>query len=149
MARAGAQVTATEINPAAFRYLLENAVLNGVSEHVDAYLEDCRVLADRISADRVVMGYYGYGTAGEDSEKSETRENEAHEFLEAALTALDSGGVLHYHEATPEPELWDRPVERLEAAVDAAGRTGSVLERRQIKSHSAGVQHVVVDMRVE
>lgn len=153
MARAGAQVTATEINPTAFRYLLENTMLNEVSEQVEAYLEDCRVVADGLAVDRVIMGYYG--AANDDSEASgdnsdtANRTNEAHEFLDAALTALEPGGVLHYHEATPETRLWEQPLTRLEDAVETTGRELEVLERRRVKSHSAGVAHVVVDARVQ
>ncbi|EMA38231.1 class I SAM-dependent methyltransferase [Halobiforma nitratireducens] len=144
MARNGAQVTATEINPTAFRYLLENAVLNEVSDRVDAYMADCRDLAGEIEADRVVMGYYG----SDDGEKS-ARAEAAHEFLDDALEALVPGGVVHYHEATPESRLWERPEARLERAVDRAGRSLAYLDRRRVKSHSAGVAHVVVDVRVE
>ncbi|APW96948.1 SAM-dependent methyltransferase [Halobiforma lacisalsi AJ5] len=142
MARSGAQVTATEINPTAFRYLLENAVLNDVSDRVDAYMTDCRDLASEVEADRVVMGYYGSDDGGE------TRADEAHEFLDHALEALVSGGVVHYHEATPESRLWERPEGRLEAAAETAGRSLEVLERQRVKSHSAGVEHVVLDVQV-
>ncbi len=148
MARAGARVTATEINPTAFRYLLENAMLNDVGERVDAYRADCRDLADDLEADRVVMGYYG-SADGTDETGHGTRTDEAHEFLDHALEALTSGGVLHYHEATPESRLWDRPLARLASAADAAGRPLEVLEKRRVKSHSAGVAHVVVDARVD
>ncbi|QCW04797.1 class I SAM-dependent methyltransferase family protein [Natrinema pallidum] len=158
MARAGARVTATEINPTAFRYLLENAVLNDVADRVDAYMTDCRDLADELEADRVVMGYYGSADGadetakgGEDGEGTAhgTRTDEAHDFLDDALAALSPGGVVHYHEATPEARLWERPLERLEAAADAADRTLEILEKRRVKSHSAGVAHVVVDARFE
>ncbi|AFZ72693.1 class I SAM-dependent methyltransferase [Natronobacterium gregoryi] len=144
MARSGARVTATEINPTAFRYLLENAVLNDVSDRVDAYMTDCRKLADDLEADRVVMGYYG--TSEDDSSQ---RRDEAHDFLPEALEALVPGGIVHYHEATPEALLWERPTERLEEAVDGAGRTLEYLDRRRIKSHSAGVEHVVLDVRID
>ncbi|GAB3032740.1 class I SAM-dependent methyltransferase [Natronobiforma cellulositropha] len=146
MARAGAQVTASEINPTAFRYLLENAVLNDVAGRVDAYRSDCRDLS--VSADRVVMGYYGVPD-GTDEAGHGTRREEAADFLAHALDALESGGVLHYHEATPETRLWERPLARLERAVDEAGRSLEVLEKHRVKSHSAGVWHVVVDARVE
>ncbi|MGQ3412708.1 class I SAM-dependent methyltransferase [Natrinema sp. LN54] len=152
MARAGARVTATEINPTAFRYLLENAVLNDVGDRVDAYMTDCRDLAGEIEADRVVMGYYGSSDGSSDDDGSPdhgARTGEAHDFLDDALAALVPGGVVHYHEATPEPRLWDRPLERLEAAGTAAGRELEVLEKRRVKSHSAGVAHVVVDARFE
>ncbi len=152
MARAGARVTATEINPTAFRYLLENAVLNDVGDRVDAYMTDCRDLAGEIEADRVVMGYYGSsdGDGGEDGSADHgTRTDEARDFLADALEALSPGGVVHYHEATPESLLWDRPIARLEAAAEDAGRDLEVLEKRRVKSHSAGVVHVVVDARFE
>ncbi len=129
MARAGAGVTATEINPTAFRYLLENAALNGVTDRIDAYRADCRDV--ETSADRVVMGYY-----------------DSHEYLNSALAALDGEGILHMHEATPEAELPDRPVSRIEDAAGRAGREVEILDRRIVKSHSAGVYHVVIDARV-
>ncbi|RBI63447.1 class I SAM-dependent methyltransferase family protein [halophilic archaeon] len=144
MARAGAEVTAVERNPAAFRFLVENAVLNGVQDRVDAYRADCRDVA--ASAERVVMGYYGVDEPR--SEGHGTRSREAHEYLDAALAALESGGVVHFHSATPENRLWDRPVGRLREAASERGREVEVLDRRRVKSHSEGVWHVVVDARV-
>ena len=132
MARAGAEVTATEKNPAAFQYLIENAMLNDVSERFSAFRADCRDVDVDPRADRVVMGYY-----------------ESHEYLDSALAALKPGGVVHMHEATPEDLLWDRPVSRLEDAAEEAGRAVEILDRRKVKSHSEGVWHVVVDARVE
>jgi tRNA wybutosine-synthesizing protein 2 len=131
MARAGAAVTAAEVNPTAFRYLVENAVLNGVEDRISAFRADCRDVEVE-AVDRVVMGYY-----------------DAWEYLDAALAALRPAGVVHLHEATPEAELWDRPVSRLREAADERGRGVEVLDRRVVKSHSPGVEHVVVDARVE
>ncbi|MDG5757906.1 class I SAM-dependent methyltransferase family protein [Natronococcus sp. A-GB1] len=151
MARAGATVTATELNPTAFRYLLENAVLNDVADRVDAYMTDCRDVAGGLEVDRVVMGYYGRADGAEDDADAEdahnARTDEGHEFLPDALETLEPGGVVHYHEAVPESRLWDRPLERLEAGAEDAGRELEVLERRRVKSHSAGIAHVVVDAR--
>jgi tRNA wybutosine-synthesizing protein 2 len=130
MARAGATVTAAEIDPAAHRLLTENARRNGVADRVRAVLGDCRIV--ETTADRVVAGYY-----------------DAHEYLDSALETLVPGGVLHLHEATPEPLFPERPVDRLTDAVDAADRTAEILETRTVKSHSAGVVHGVVDARIE
>ncbi|MFT4889863.1 MAG: tRNA wybutosine-synthesizing protein 2 [Halobacteriales archaeon] len=130
MAAAGARVTATEINPEAFRYLLKNAVNNGVQDRIQAYRTDCRDV--ETTADRVVMGYY-----------------DAHEYLDAALDALEPGGVVHLHEAVPDDLLWGRPVGHLEAAASDAVREVEILDRRRIKTHSEGVYHVVLDARVE
>ena len=148
MARAGARVTATELNPTAFQYLLENAVANDVTERVDAYLTDCRELADELAVDRVVMGYYGEAD-GTDDEGESQRTGEAHSFLPAALAALEPGGTVHYHEATPEALFPERPYDRLESAVREAGRRVNSREYRRVKSHSAGVGHVVVDAKIE
>ncbi|SDG26279.1 class I SAM-dependent methyltransferase [Halorientalis regularis] len=132
MARAGARVTAAEINPASFRYLLENAKLNDVHQRVDLYRADCRDVADGVEADRIVMGYY-----------------DAHEYLDAALSALEPGGIVHMHEATPESLVYDRPVDRLTAAAADRDRAVKILDRRKVKGYSEGVAHVVVDARVE
>jgi tRNA wybutosine-synthesizing protein 2 len=144
MARACAQVTAIERNPTAFRYLLENAVLNGVEEKIDAYRADCREVEFEGEFDRVVMGYY-------DATEPRSEDGEydgSYGYLERAFAALRDGGVVHVHEATPEAELWDRPVSRLEDAAGRAGREVRVLERRRVKGHSPGVVHVVLDARV-
>ena len=129
MARAGAEVTAAELDPDAYRFLVENARLNGVSDRLRPVLGDCRGV--ETTAERVVMGHY-----------------DAHEHLESALDALVSGGTLHLHEATPEPLFPDRPVERLRSAADDAGRSVEVLGTRVVKDHSAGVVHGAVDARV-
>jgi tRNA wybutosine-synthesizing protein 2 len=129
MARAGAEVTAAELDPEAYRLLVENARLNGVSDRLHPVLGDCRDV--ETTADRVVMGHY-----------------EAHEFLDAALDALVSGGTLHLHEATPESLFPERPVERLESAASEAGRTVDIDDARVVKDHSAGVVHGVIDAEV-
>ncbi|MCG1004426.1 MULTISPECIES: class I SAM-dependent methyltransferase family protein [Halobacterium] len=144
MARAGARVTAVEKNPESFRYLAENAQLNGVSRNLDCVLGDCRDVDTE--ADRVVMGYYD-ALGGGPVDDVETREG-GPGYLDAALDNLVSGGVLHVHSAVPEAELWERPESRLRAGCERAGRAVDVADRRVVKSHSAGVEHVVLDARV-
>ncbi len=155
MARSGAEVTAIERNPTAFRYLLENVRLNDVSETVQPYRADCRDVLDvaatpprsdevdvvgpaqtdtgtGVTADRVVMGYY-----------------DAFEYLDSALGVLDTGGTIHLHEATPEPLVFERPRERVETAATARGREVEITDTRRVKTHSEGVVHVVVDARID
>jgi tRNA wybutosine-synthesizing protein 2 len=128
---AGAEITATEIDPDTFQYLIENAQLNGIGDRVAAYLSDCRDVADVVEADRVIMGHF-----------------DAEEYLDAAFEAVRDGGVIHYHAVGPEAELWDRPRERLEAAAADAGRSVEIEDERRVKSYGEGVWHVVVDARV-
>jgi len=138
MARAGAAVTAIERNPDAFQFLVENVVRNGVRDSVETYRADCRDVIeqgvaadDEFGFDRIVMGHY-----------------DAYEYLDDALSALAAGGIVHLHEATPEPLSPDRPIDRLEAAGDRADRTVTVRDTRRVKGYSEGVSHVVVDARV-
>lgn len=131
MARAGATVTAVERNPAAFQYLIENARLNDVTDRVRPYRADCRDVVEGVAVDRVVMGYY-----------------DADEYLDSALEALNPGGTLHLHEATPDALVFERPIERLEAAAAERDRSVEVLETRRVKTYSEGVDHVVVDATV-
>jgi tRNA wybutosine-synthesizing protein 2 len=138
MARAGAEVTAVERNPASFTYLLENVQRNAVADRVQPYRADCRDVLEQtgsgtdVTAERVVMGFY-----------------EAHEYLDSALGALEPGGVVHLHEATPEGLVPDRPVGRLREVAAERDRSVDVLDTRRVKGYSAGVAHVVVDARVD
>ncbi|MDZ7701025.1 MAG: class I SAM-dependent methyltransferase family protein [Halobacteriales archaeon] len=141
MARAGAEVTAVEVNPAAFGYLVENAALNGVTDRLSATLGDCRAVvgpdgpgaAAPGAADRLVLGHF-----------------EAADALEALLPALRPGGTVHLHAAAPETgEGADEPVEALDAAASSLGRSASVEDRREVKSYAPGVAHVVVDATVD
>jgi len=141
MARAGARVTAVERNPDSFEYLIENVVRNGVQDAVETYRADCRDVVESgietsnegaFGFDRVVMGYY-----------------DADEYLDSALAALDAGGTLHMHEATPAALVPDRPTRRLREAAADRNREVTVLQTREVKGYSEGVTHVVVDARVE
>lgn len=130
MARAGARVTAAELNPTAFGYLVENAVLNDVDDRIEAVLGDCRQVAT--SAERVVMGHF-----------------DAPDHLDAALEALEPSGVLHLHALGPSDDPWGPATERLAAAAAAIGRSTSVDDRRRVKGHSPGMEHVVVDATID
>lgn len=145
MARAGAHVTAVEKNPESFRYLIENAQLNDVADTLDAILGDCRDVEAQV--DRAVLGYYDALGGGPESIDA-SGEFQDPGYVAAALRALTAGGVMHVHATCPENLLWDRPETRLHAAANAADRTVEVRDRRIVKSHSEGVQHVVLDVTV-
>ncbi|MDO5824943.1 MAG: class I SAM-dependent methyltransferase family protein [Methanosphaera sp.] len=126
------KIYAIEINPNSYRFLCENVKLNKVEDIVEPILGDCsRQDFDHI-ADRIMMGYIG-GT---------------HHYLDSAMKYLKRGGIIHYHESTPEPILFERPVERVRCAADKVDRKIEVLNKRSIKKYSPGVYHTVVDIRV-
>jgi len=137
MARGGAEVTAVERNPAAFRYLVENAVLNDVEDRLRPFRADCRDVVEwhadpevdvEVTAERIVMGHY-----------------DAPGYLDSALSVLEPDGTLHLHATTHEAEIPEGPAATLEGAVEEAGRAVDSLDLRRVKSYSEGVWHVVVD----
>lgn len=141
MARAGAMVTAVEVNPTAFGYLIENAVLNDVQTRLSATLGDCRDVvgpdgpgaAAHSAADRLVLGHF-----------------DAPDALEDLLPSLRPGGTVHLHAATPDDgDGTGGPVEALRVVTEKLGREVTIRERRHVKSYAPGIAHVVVDATVE
>ena len=128
MARAGASVIATERNPNAAQFLAKNVALNEVTSAVQWYRTDCRALRPR--ADRIVMGHY-----------------DAIEYLDEAMMAILPDGVIHLHAVVEREDRWSKIHSRLESA--SGDRSTNIFDRRVVKSHSPGMDHVVCDIRVD
>ncbi len=127
------KITAIELNPIAFGYLVENVRLNHVEGLVRPVLGDCAVSAPEGVADRVVMGYVGT----------------TDQYLDAGIGALRPGGVLHYHQTVPE-KLYPGMLERdLAVAAERAGRSIKIERCARVKKYSPGMIHAVVDARVD
>jgi len=125
------RVYAVEKNPVAYHYLCENVRINKVGNVVVPILGDCERVAPRSAADRVVMGILHVG----------------YRYLPLAFEVLrPEGGVIHYHEAAPYGQRFERPMKRILEV--AGGREVEFLGKRRVKRYSPGVDHVVVDARV-
>jgi tRNA wybutosine-synthesizing protein 2 len=121
-------VYAVDKNPVAYRYLCENVRLNGVGERVVPILGDCREVAPRGVADRVILGIIHVG----------------HLYLPLAGEVLkEEGGIVHYHETVPERLRLARPIRRV---AEGLGREIRKIEVRTVKKYAPGVVHVVVDV---
>ncbi len=118
-----------EINPNSYFYLNENIKLNKLT-NVTPILGDCKDVAPKYNADRIVMGYV----------------KTTHHYLKAAIDSLNEGGILHYHETVPEKLMKTRPVERIMS--QAGSRDVELIKINKIKKYAPGVEHVVVDARI-
>ncbi|MGP8321415.1 MAG: class I SAM-dependent methyltransferase [Methanosarcinaceae archaeon] len=128
------EVIAIELNTVSYGYLCKNILLNNVDNIIKPINGDCAEVTPEGVADRVIMGYVGV----------------THHYLEQGIRAIKkSGGVLHYHETTPESLLFYRPITRITNAARAAGRRVKIKKCRRIKKYSPGVWHVVVDARIQ
>ena len=123
------QIYSIEINPNSYFYLKENIKLNKLT-NVTPILGDCRVHTPEYKADRIVMGYV----------------KTTHHYLKVAIDSLNEGGILHYHETVPEKLMNTRPIERIVS--QAGNREVEVLKVNKIKKYAPGVEHVVVDVRI-
>lgn len=123
------QVYAIEINPNSYHYLCENIKLNKLN-NVTPILGDCKIETPDFKADRIVMGYV----------------KTTHHYLKVAIDSLNPGGILHYHETVPEKLINVRPIERIIA--QAGNRDVDLIKINKIKKYAPGVEHVVVDVRI-
>ncbi|WP_135612514.1 class I SAM-dependent methyltransferase family protein [Methanococcoides sp. AM1] len=124
------KVYSIELNPVSYNYLLENIRLNHLEGIVEAINGDCAEVTPQGIADRVIMGYVGI----------------THHYLDRGIGAIrKEGGMLHYHETTPEVLVFERPIQRIKEAASALGRDVEIRGCHRIKKYSPGVWHVVVD----
>ncbi len=123
------EVIAIEINPNSYQFLCDNIKLNKLN-NVTPILGDCMAETPKFKADRIVMGYV----------------KTTHHYLKVAIDSLNEGGVLHYHETVPEKLINTRPIERIIA--QAGEREVELLKINKIKKYAPGVEHVVVDARL-
>lgn len=133
LARAGARVTACELNPTASDYLTRNAEANDLAHRIEVREGDCRDLAPDGVADRVLMGYFP-GTE---------------RFLPTALEALaPEGGWIHYHTVADEPDPGRKAArEVLEHPATSVDEL-SIRTTRRVKSVAPRRVHVALDMEV-
>ena len=127
MARAGAQVVAVDRNPTAITYLRRNRRHNDVESRVEVRQGDCRSHCPTV--DRVMMGHF-----------------DAPDYLDVAIKAVEPEGTIHVHSIAPTDDPWSPLEVTLDTTIEDVD--WSVSDRRIIKSHSPGLEHVVCDVQV-
>jgi tRNA wybutosine-synthesizing protein 2 len=119
-AKAGAQVHAMEINPAAFSYLCRNSCANRLDDRIVPECGDCRSLLCG-EYDRIIMGHF-----------------DAAGMISAALDHARTGTVIHLHSIGNTPDS-------LREKIEDSGFRASIISRR-VKKYSPGVWHMVQDV---
>ena len=70
-------------------------------------------------------------------------------FLRPAMECVKDGGIIHYHETVPDKLIETRPYERVkEVAFECGERDVEVLNIQKIKRYAPGVEHIVLDARI-
>ncbi|MFC7097594.1 class I SAM-dependent methyltransferase [Halobaculum marinum] len=134
MAARGAEVLGCDVNPAAIRYLQENAQRNGVADRITALEGDVReTTADYDDwADRIVMNL----------------PHSADEFLDTAVRLAGDDCVLHLYDITHEDDPFGPGERAVRAAAEPAGYTVAVETRREVRSYAPHEVNVCLDVRI-
>ncbi len=139
LAKNAKKVYAIEKNRDAFYYLSENIELNKLVYKIEAFLGDCRIVADHLKnvADRVLMGYFP---------RTEL-------YLPAALKVLKDKGTIHYHDLADfhknENDGWGALREKVERIIEENGYYIKKIKKNKVKSYAPHVWHIVLDIDVE
>ncbi|WP_435065139.1 class I SAM-dependent methyltransferase [Halobaculum sp. EA56] len=134
MAARGAEVLACDVNPAAIRYLRENAERNGVADRVTALEGDVRETTAEYAdwADRVVMNL----------------PHSAEEFLDTAVRLAGDDCVLHLYDIQHEDDPFGPGERAIRAAAEPEGYEVEVLTRREVRSYAPHEVNVCLDVRI-
>jgi tRNA wybutosine-synthesizing protein 2 len=127
------KVIAIEINPTAYKYLIENITLNKFEKRVQATLGDCREVHPCNIANRIVMGYL----------------HDTLVYLPHALQALvKEGGVIHMHLAGHEESISEYR-NTINTICRREEYNPISVKIRRVKHYSPGIKHLVFDIVVE
>jgi len=123
-------VHACELNPVAFRFLLENVRINRATNVVP--LEgDCAKIAPAGVADWVIMGHF-----------------DAQRYLDVAFRCLRKNGTIVYHELCPKEQYPDGLTQRLSASARAHWMRVTSMRTRIVKSYAPGIVHAIAEVAV-
>ncbi|GGN22510.1 class I SAM-dependent methyltransferase [Halarchaeum nitratireducens] len=133
MARAGAEVVATDINDRAIDYLRENAERNDVADRITAYAGDVREIADDYTgwAERLVMNL----------------PHTAQEFLDTAVALAGEECVLHYYDIQHEDERYAPGEAAIRDAAEPAYDV-TIETRHTVRSYAPHEYNVCLDVRL-
>ncbi|OFV68743.1 MAG: SAM-dependent methyltransferase [Candidatus Syntrophoarchaeum caldarius] len=126
VAKRARRVIAIDINPDATHYLMKNLSLNRI-ENVEVRTGDVREIAPELAnvADRAIMNL----------------PLQAFEFLDAALTIIKHGGVVHFYDIRQDNDLFGGLIRKLERKVGGI----RILHRGVVRSYAPHLYNVVVD----
>jgi len=129
----GAHVIAIDKNPAAIKYLKENAKLNKL-KNIEIKEGDAREEVKGISdVDHIIMNL----------------PHSAIEFIDAALGIIKRGGVIHFYAISHEDDLFEGIFKNIEEHARRAGFQIISLDKRIVRPYAPYQYNVCIDFRVE
>ncbi|MEE8167923.1 MAG: class I SAM-dependent methyltransferase family protein [Candidatus Hydrothermarchaeales archaeon] len=125
------KVYAIDINPKCYEYLQENIKLNKVGDKVTPLLGDCREVAPKNVATRVIMNL----------------PKSSEEFLDLAFDVLKEG-IIHFYSISPERDLFDSKIKMIGSVARDEGRKVEIVGKRVVRPYAPRRHHVAIDVRI-
>jgi tRNA (guanine37-N1)-methyltransferase len=123
---------AIDANEQAFEYLKENIRINKVGDKVVPLLGDCRKVAPKGAATRVIMNL----------PKSSS------EFLDLAFDVIKEG-VIHYYAISPEEDLYDSKIAFIKKVAENRRKKIEIQNKKIVRPYSPYTYHVAIDIGVK
>jgi tRNA (guanine37-N1)-methyltransferase len=123
---------AIDVNEHAFEYLKENIRINKVADKVTPLLGDCREVAPKGVATRVIMNL----------------PKSASEFLDTAFDAIKEG-VIHYYAISREEDLYDSKIDFIEKVAEEKGRKIKIMNKKIVRPYAPYTYHIAIDIEVK
>ena len=129
------RIIAIELNPDAYRYLVENVALNKLEGKIVPVLGDVREKAPefRGCCNRVVMPL----------------PKGAYMFLDEAIECLTGAGTLHFYYWGPEEKAFEEGFEHVRRAALRHRCSAELLEARVVSPYAPRIYKVAIDARIE
>ena len=125
------KVIAIEINPVAYKFLLENIILNNLKEKVNPILGDCRKIHPILKANRIILGYL----------------HDTIDYLPYALEMLiASGGMVHMHMIVTKEEM-STISDKIENICRNFKFIPNIITRK-VKKYAPSIDHLVFDIKL-
>lgn len=132
------QIYSIELNPTAYKYLVENIQLNNVEDIIKPIQGDCRKIVLTLSekgvkADRIIMGVFPAPKG----------------YIEEALTLVKNGGTIIHYEGIIDKDQDLLLYEEFSQIAQNQGFPSELKDRRLVKSYGPNLFHVVYDILVK
>lgn len=129
------KIVAIEINPIAYKYMLENIRLNKVEDKIIPVLGDVRDKAKEWYGicDRVIMPL----------------PKGAYLFLDEAFSCLKArGGIINFYHWAHESDLYSEAIRLVREKAEERGRRVIVLNKRKVSPYAPRVYKVAIDFAI-
>ena len=126
-------IFAVELNPHAYRLMVENIGMNKLVGKITPILGDVREVAKNISkVDRVLMPL----------------PKGAEDFLPSAVEVAKPGAIVHFYQFAPENDLYSDAESRIKSAAREMGREIEIVNEKVVRPYKPRYYQIVIDFRI-